>query len=765
MIDACETDLKASHCDELGKQSDGTYDEEIRKKIKSCEPAVLGRNSVKSMADIVRSCRAGAGDAWDYLTVWDDFQTWVNKAYDATVEYGKSVPSRIAKTNKELRGCDIACKRRHARDFPEYQKMTDAELEKVSAVTIEHRASYREAMLQQLEQANRALKFDPLRDPRVLAAQAQRDKEADTTTKAASIYQTGRAAAETAFQKLQCYSAEVQAEMTCYGIFLVLDPTIAFGLALKSPILFKLLAKSASGVNVAASSLTTVRDAFVSKNLGKQVTTAQQNAKWLKIAETTAAGEGVLFLEVENSSLKKLNDSTKDKNLITSFNNLNNEILFKNVDDVMAFYSNKVEIIPGSNFKSGKFAFRPKPPYKELPPEFEKDLQKAVIQANKEFQAQLQVNGLAKPGDGVENWFRAGIGETSDEANFAARSARDMSGKNQPRRFDDPAIQENMGTYVKWSEGYRSELAKNLEGTGLLEKTATGKPIPREEVFDIIRKSGDVEEVQQRLVRKFGGTSADSQAKLLKTLDEKTVQRLKDYTDMVDQFTPSNFVVERKIASLEKADKGGLTADFSGMGAKNLKATATALADSSSLRDALLQARKEEKALTASFEKSKADFDKVVSKYMKNSVDSGDDFAAAAKRPLNPETKQKLLDEVAQLGDPSGQRLSFIGSDVVKADRNKLAAHGEYIEKILRKNLEGVLPEDKLRQVTFGVDMQGQKAGQGSVDLILGEGKKANLSSSERERIQKEFREAVEKFNKAPDDDPVLKAYQASARR
>lgn len=93
--------------------------------------------------------------------------------------------------------------------------------------------------------------------------------------------------------------------------------------------------------------------------------------------------------------------------------------------------------------------------------------------------------------------------------------------------------------------------------------------------------------------------------------------------------------------------------------------------------------------------------------------------------------------------------------------RNRLAAHGEAIEKILRQELEGRVSTSKLQHVVFAIDMLGKAAGKGDVGLIVGEGSHAALTDVERLEIRKSFKRAIGVFNKTSDEETSKKTYRA----
>jgi len=475
----------------------------------------------------------------------------------------------------------------------------------------------------------------------------------------------------------------------------------------------------------------TPRTEIVAAYFNKTFTTPRENLKWMELAEKSEPSDGVLFGDVEFSVLQKVNTLTNDKNLVTSMTNKHKELTFEALDALQKKYAHDVSIITYSDFKSVRFAIAPLTKGDTLPPKIKKELEKKFDEINKEYAAFIRANDLDIDGD-VDKWFRGGLGVTADEANFAARMSRDMGQGNPMRDFEDQEIRSNMATYQKWAEAMRQvDLAPDPEMKSLIENGFV-----KDDVLDIVKKNPIGSEARARLKAKYGAN-----------LDEVQIERLYVYNQIIDKFSPGIHVAERKVASLEGANNGGLSADFSGLGAKNRGATARALAEGLDLRDAIARARQNEKAVTKEFLADTRAFKRVIERYLASSTSSGDDFVGVAGKSLSRETKRKLVDDVAKLKNPSGQRISFIPKGVALGERNRLAAHGEAIEKVLRQELEGRVATSKLKNVVFAVDMFGKSAGAGDVELIIGEGRHAALTDAERLEIRKSFQRAVDVFN------------------
>jgi hypothetical protein len=486
-------------------------------------------------------------------------------------------------------------------------------------------------------------------------------------------------------------------------------------------------------------SILSVRDQFVANYLNARFSSPEQNLKWMSLAKRSGPSDKVLFGDIEFSVLQKINNLTNDKNLATSISNKHKELTFTAIEALRKKYSKDLTVETYSDFKSARFAFvqnrNSKRSHTKLMAMVRKDMGKMFDQVNDEFVAFMKAQGL-NVDQAAENWFRGGVGPTADEANFAARVSRDLGGKNILRDIDESGIQANLNAYRLWAESMRTDV---LTPDPAMAPLIEGGFV-KDEVLDILKKTPAAKEAIERIKAKYNAN-----------LSEQQIERLSIYNEIIDKFSPGIHVAERQIASLEAAEFGGLSADFSGLGAKNRGATARAIAEGKTLREAIAISRRNEQEVTAWFKESTAAFSEIINRFVATSTSSGDDFVGIAGSSFSDQTKKDLISEVATLPVPSAQRLSFISAGANPTQRNLMAAHGEAIEKTLRMELEGVVSQDKLRELVFGVDMRAQSAGSGEVSLLIGEGKKSKLSKSDRASIQMAFENAVRIFNRKPD--------------
>jgi hypothetical protein len=363
----------------------------------------------------------------------------------------------------------------------------------------------------------------------------------------------------------------------------------------------------------------------------------------------------------------------------------------------------------------------------------------------KEFTEKWSSASSVQKTDLAAEWFRAGIGETADQATLAARYSRNASGGNKLHSFESAEFQENMQTNLKAVEMYRSDIQKELSSSGLLENfDNSNRMIPRKDVMDLARKNKDADVFRSAVNQKYGTSLSQAESR-----------RLQDYLELVDDFSPGIHIAKREVATLNDAAHGGLSADFAGMGSHNLYETAAGLAKAKDLATALEQTRFGERKVTEFFQKRMRDRQAIIRNYLEDKKGmaglkincSGDDCVVITPSSLNSKQRDELVKRLSKTDDPSSMRMSFVNSSIKSADDlNLMATHGEAIEKKLRSELIGKLPNETLNKVTFAIEMNGSAAGQGGVRLITGNSR-IQLAPSQLESIQSSFQKAVEKIN------------------
>ncbi len=493
----------------------------------------------------------------------------------------------------------------------------------------------------------------------------------------------------------------------------------------------------------------TQRTELITAFLHQKYAGVRENLKFMRLMREAREDSGLIFGDTENSITGPLNGITKDKSFVTSLTNKHKDLTVEMLRKIETKYASEVELVTYSDFKSIRYAFVPKKSKAAgggLPADLVKDLENGFNHSNGEFAEFMRANKFEVPSAGnVENWFRSGLGQTADQAGFAARLSRDMSGANVVRNFNDPNIRLALDVYRKESELKRLQIIRDPAMAKLLNGDFV-----KADVLDLIKKSKSIVEAVTRLRSKYGVEISDRQ-----------IERLSLYNDLIDNFSPGIFIADRKVATLENAIHGGFSADFKGMSAKNRDATARAIAAGEDLNAVLRQARTNEEQVTKEFKNSVRSFNRVARRSAEDSVSSGDDFIGLRSSPWSLKEKADMIADLARRKNPADVRISFISEGVEAESRNILAAHGEAIEKQLRIELEGKIPIERLDRVVFGVDMKGKAVGSGDVSLLTGEGSRSNLNTVDRAEIETAFQRAVRKFNESKDENVPVKVYRA----
>lgn len=485
------------------------------------------------------------------------------------------------------------------------------------------------------------------------------------------------------------------------------------------------------------------RTALVEEKLRYDPTTDEQRRKWIVLANKSINKNDSLkatFLEVENSVMKLLNDTTLDHDFVTALTNKHKEILFKKMKELES-KNPGLTIDPYSDWKASRFAITG-----NRPKDLDQQLKKLFEEANDEFSDFMKKNKIVRNDDKVQNWFRGGVGSTADEASISARVSRNIEGKNELRFYSDESIQEKVKSAYDDAGILRSSLVSDFGSSGLMESyDELGRKVFKKEVYEVFRKESNPEAIRAQLNLIYPGAQ----------VSEKQLNQMQQYMKAVDTFSPSIWVEKRDLASFSGSAFGGASADFAGMGAHNLRGTAIALTKANDVGSSIMQARKEEKVVTAMFEKRKKDYENTVQNFLveKKKIQdvtvtcSGDDCILITANALDEKLKKELVHRFSKSETPSQMRLSFV-DDAIKDGglRNEVASHGEKIEKLLRSKLAGEIPKETLDRVIFGVDMKAVEVGSGHVKLIIGNSR-VRLAPDDISKIQNSFQEAVKTMN------------------
>lgn len=725
----CEVERKAQQCDELEK-ANPTWAPLMRR----CDTPTLCQQNKEYLLGKQQACLRGYKNALIDLGIAVKDMT-VSLA--GMVENGWENIKRNNKLRQEfLKECNksLACKRDLVKDDHRYNTLSDEKLDKFTStflyIEAQDAANYQAAL-----DRNRPRPYVPAaerfkdRDTELTADQQQKLKGLTAIVKEQVVKQ---------YHRYSCYSDVAQEELLCYAVGNIVDPFMIGGYFAKGARLATAAGKAAhlkteveaaealrvfQGRNLALS-----RAKLTERYLEYNPTTEAQNLAWIAKAEKGIDSDAKYFLSVENSKIRELNNTLKDKNLVTSLTNYHKDILRSKIDELQKEFPNLV-IERYSDFKSMRFAFSG-----EIPKDLEKRLAVIFDSSNAEFSKYLADSKLVRQADGASDWFRGGLGQSADQANVAARQSRTKS-SNELLSFKSDEVVAALQNDLGIQELSRQTLQRDLSKTPLVHNATLDS-----DVFDIVRKNpGDTSAIQKSLEQRYATkVSAD------------TAKEIEKYVRLTDKFSPDIYIAKRELAHLNDAVYGGFSADIAGMGAANLKGTAEALATSPSIERALIATRKAEIEVTKDFKAQRDYLNQVLDKNLPGktkTVCSGDDCVAVALAPLTEAEKTKIVQALADSRYNGRYRLSFIPEGVVEDQaRNMLATHGESLEKMLRSQLKGSLPNSKLSSLTFAVDMKTTTQNAGAVKLLTGE-RGASLTTKERELVQKSFDEAVRKFN------------------
>ena len=729
---SCEIEVQGLKCQELEAKHP-----EWTPMMRRCDIESLCKQNEEMMKGKSLACLRGYKNAMVDLGISiKDMTVSLAQFVDESWEGFKN---SIQKRNEFIRECNksLACKRDLVKDDHRYRDLPDEKLNKLPA-------SFLYVQAQEMRSFQASMdRYRP--KPKPVPSEAERQASQEETLRLSAEHQEklkrlmGMVGdqVKTQYNRYACYGPLAQEELKCYAIGTIIDPTLVAGYFVKGARAATAIGRLAKTENASAKAVkyggATFRNRteLVQRYLEFSPTTVAQNEKWISLAEK-GKGTKATFFDVENSQIKVLNDTLKDKNLVTGLTNFHKDILAKKME-VFQAQNPGLEIEKYSDFKSMRFAFSGK-----VPPDLEKQLQKLFKETNQEFDEYLRKNNIVRDSDRSQEWFRGGLGETADQANLAARYSRQVT-QNNLQAFSRSDLQTNMNQKLMAVEKDRQALRSAFANTSVVDGTTL-----HPDAFDIVRKGkGDTQVIASELSNRFG----------LSSVPPQSIEVLQRYAKATDDFSPGLFIAKRENAHLNDAVQGGLSADIIGLGSANLKGTAEALASSSSVEKALEATRVAEKAVTENFVQQKKVFEEVVRKAVPSgklkTLCSGDDCVSVATAPLNEKEKVQILKGLAGTKYSGNYRLAFIPDGIKDVDaRNGLANHGEAIEKILRKSLSSSMEPNKLKGLTFGVDMRTQNLNSGSVKLLMGEADGVRLSATERKTIEARFKDAVEALNK-----------------
>ena len=403
-----------------------------------------------------------------------------------------------------------------------------------------------------------------------------------------------------------------------------------------------------------------------------------------------------IVIEFENSKLKFLNDVVNDKDLITSIDNFANSYILSRIKGwIYGHFDLGVSFKTYTDGKSLTIII-------DAQQRFTEDDLERIDGVFEKFQENLgqmlKSKKLFRDSDEIEEWFRMGVGRTADEAYFSARVSRKLSGPNIVKHYSNPLIQKKLTTLLFHAEDSRERIAEIPELSSLLQKEeTTGKLVPKLELFEILRKISDPEEIRKTV-----------QENLHVEISKDHGELLSIYAEIVDLLNPKFFVVDQSVVTLENAVNGGIVIDRKGMGSANQLATAVAAAKANSPVEFLVYNRMEEKKVT--------------------------DEITLYRKAMEIEWGAKcrgddcVIEDLSKIDIPSflnsplikGQRVVIIPPGIEQAHhRSEMSTHGETIEKLFVKRLIKALPNQDYKNLTFAINFKTTNMNFGAIELIV----------------------------------------------
>lgn len=494
------------------------------------------------------------------------------------------------------------------------------------------------------------------------------------------------------------------------------------------------------------------REQFIERYRQVDFSSVEQNNRFIVLADRPRDFRGMRFLDIENSVMKDLNDGFNNKDFVNSVTNLHKQMTYERLDKLQKEFPD-VQFVTYSDYKSVRVAFVPNSPTGRLPDNLEQRISQELASVNEEYVTTLRSLTELRGKDIPENWFRAGFGSSADDANVAARFARQDLDSNRMRNLNSPDVQRQLSQDLRTAETHRTSLEGVLGSHDLTSRAAESNAvIPNREVFEVLRKVDKPESTAAAIQKRFGVQLTEAQA-----------NSLFEYGRIVDRFSPSLRVPGRSAATLTDHAVGGINIDFAGLGAENFQSTAEALtqtrvtstrSQSNPIHEAIDFSRAAERRVTESFELRKQSIQRDVENALRQSGvsvevrSSGDDMVVRPSRALTPTERQRVADVLARNQHGGARiRMSNIRPNIPNADhRNIIGTHGEAAEKILRERLRSQLPPQVSERLTFMVDMDAQVQGQGTARLVIGNAG-SNLTPAQRNQIQNAFRESIRELN------------------
>lgn len=472
------------------------------------------------------------------------------------------------------------------------------------------------------------------------------------------------------------------------------------------------------------------RKQLVSKFLHNQGTTQHDRELFLKKA-TEPSSANKLALEFENSKLKFLNDTFKDKDVITAVDHLAIHYVLKKIEDLL--HGKDFQLYKYSDGKSLSIILESSKPI-EMPVRI--SLEHEFLKFTNDFSSFLSNRYLFRSTDHPEDWFRCGVGNTPDQAYLAARFSRKMAGKNRLIDFNLKSVQADFALTLQYTRNLAHSIQNIKAIEPLLEPiTDTAFQAPGQLFFEYARKaqSGDNLKKDLQMIENIELTTDDADL-------------LFEYAELIDSLNPKYFSIDQSVVSLADASEGGITLDKKGLGALNQVGTARAVIQATNPADFIFFNRNEELKITQSIIEYRQKI-----KDLFNGSCRGDDcfIKGLPNMPISQFLSHPLVKK---------ERIVIIPANIPNPDhRTELSTQAESAEKIFAKTILRIMKRSAVSNLSWAVNVQSKILSSGPLGLIITQSN--TLTDNQKSMIKKIWTYSIAELNKANGEHKMTTTY------
>jgi len=490
------------------------------------------------------------------------------------------------------------------------------------------------------------------------------------------------------------------------------------------------------------------------------------NEEFLRLMDAPLPpGKKAIFFDVENSVLKPLNDFVlEDKGLADAVNGLfyksfmdriakNPELASKLSATYSDYKSIRLMLAATDGDEAALVRRLLSETYSATVAEFSSTLEAAKLGGLwQNFQGPL---------GNPRTWFLAGSGQTSIEANMAARAAR-AEARVQPH-VPMANFSDQLARY--YQEFHQMEnLRGTLEGIeilktkGIMQAVEGGKHILSRETIEVLRKIRRADFASESAYR----TAIQSRMKKLFAvqIEDHVIDGMTRYFDGIDGFSPPIFSAGRTPMPFDQATRGIVSVDFAGLGTDNAYETMRALArveskgvEAGPLVDtAFRDAKAAQDLVTSRVEAAKISFNQTARRIggEGSTYFSGDDGMFFPTQSFSQPQRHALVSELGRT-NPGQFRVTFVeshfpdGTPIPPKLNSQMVVKAENLEKSMRKMFVGsgsshLIPPTRANQLMAAVEFYPTNiAGAGRFNLFLG----GNITDQERRIMERAFRMVV----------------------